>query len=69
MPFRTAHSRTRKIASRRIKTLMFCCISPVTYNVDETFCTLNFAPRAMGNAELGQASKQVVWRFKGGGEG
>ena len=38
---------------------MFCCISPVTYNVDETFCTLNFASR-VGNVELGKASKQVV---------
>jgi len=45
--------------SQDSKTLMFCCISPVTYNVDETFCTLNFASR-VGNVELGKASKQVV---------
>ena len=43
---------------------MFCCISPVTYNVDETFCTLNFASR-VGNVELGKASKQVVSGGKG----
>mmetsp|Transcript_6469 Transcript_6469/g.19426 ORF Transcript_6469/g.19426 Transcript_6469/m.19426 type:complete len:288 (+) Transcript_6469:1465-2328(+) len=49
--------------SQDSKTLMFCCISPVTYNVDETFCTLNFASR-VGNVELGKASKQVV----GGGK-
>lgn len=45
--------------SKDSKTLMFCCISPVAYNVDETFCTLNFASR-VGNVELGKASKQVV---------
>jgi kinesin family protein C2/C3 len=49
--------------SQDSKTLMFCCISPVQYNVDETFCTLNFASR-VGNVELGKASKQVV----GGGK-
>ena len=50
--------------SQDSKTLMFCCISPVTYNVDETFCTLNFASR-VGNVELGKASKQVVSGGKG----
>mmetsp|Transcript_23241 Transcript_23241/g.60524 ORF Transcript_23241/g.60524 Transcript_23241/m.60524 type:complete len:699 (-) Transcript_23241:7-2103(-) len=50
--------------SQDSKTLMFCCISPVTYNVDETFCTLNFASR-VGNVELGKASKQVVGGSKG----
>jgi len=50
--------------SQDSKTLMFCCISPVTYNVDETFCTLNFGSR-VGNVELGKASKQVVGGSKG----
>ena len=50
--------------SQDSKTLMFCCISPVAYNVDETFCTLNFASR-VGNVELGKASKQVVGGSKG----
>ena len=45
--------------SQDSKTLMFCCISPILYNVDETFCTLNFASR-VGAVELGRASKQVV---------
>ena len=38
------------------KTLMFCCISPVLYNADESICTLNFASR-VGSVELGKASK------------
>ncbi|KAH8057980.1 hypothetical protein JL722_6524 [Aureococcus anophagefferens] len=45
--------------SQDSKTLMFCCISPILYNVDETFCTLTFASR-VGSVELGKATKQVV---------
>ena len=45
--------------SQDSKTLMFCCVSPILYNVDETFCTLNFASR-VGSVELGKATKQVV---------
>ncbi|EGB03936.1 hypothetical protein AURANDRAFT_1243, partial [Aureococcus anophagefferens] len=43
--------------SQDSKTLMFCCISPILYNVDETFCTLTFASR-VGSVELGKATKQ-----------
>ncbi|KAK7235278.1 microtubule motor protein [Aureococcus anophagefferens] len=45
--------------SQDSKTLMFCCISPILYNVDETFCTLTFASR-VGSVELGKATKRVV---------
>lgn len=38
------------------KVLMFCNISPVSYNVGETMCTLNFAARCR-SVELGQARK------------
>lgn len=31
--------------SQDSKTLMFVCISPVLYNAEETFCSLNFASR------------------------
>lgn len=31
--------------SQDSKTLMFVCISPVLYNAEETFCSLNFAAR------------------------
>jgi kinesin family member C2/C3 len=31
--------------SQDSKTLMFVCISPVVYNAEETFCSLNFAAR------------------------
>lgn len=27
------------------KTLMFVCVSPVIFNAEETFCSLNFAAR------------------------
>ena len=42
MPFRnsTLTHLLQDSISQDSKTLMFCCISPVTYNVDETFCTL-----------------------------
>lgn len=45
--------------SQDSKTLMFCCVSPVLYNADETVCTLNFASR-VGTVELGKASKNVT---------
>ncbi|CAM9793738.1 unnamed protein product, partial [Discosporangium mesarthrocarpum] len=35
------------------KTLMFVCISPVIYNVEESFCSLNFAARVR-TVELGK---------------
>lgn len=38
--------------------LMFVNISPASYNVGETICSLNFAARCR-NVELGQAKKQV----------
>jgi kinesin family protein C2/C3 len=47
------------------KTLMFVNMSPVSYNTDETFCSLNFAARVR-NVELGKASKNVS---QGGGGG
>ena len=31
--------------SQDSKTLMFVCISPVLYNSEESFCSLNFAAR------------------------
>mmetsp|Transcript_15857 Transcript_15857/g.36785 ORF Transcript_15857/g.36785 Transcript_15857/m.36785 type:complete len:273 (+) Transcript_15857:578-1396(+) len=40
------------------KTLMFVCISPVMFNAEETFCSLNFAARVR-TVELGRASKNV----------
>ncbi|KAJ1448857.1 P-loop containing nucleoside triphosphate hydrolase protein [Pelagophyceae sp. CCMP2097] len=45
--------------SQDSKTLMFCCVSPVLYNADETMCTLNFAAR-VNNVELGKASKNAA---------
>mmetsp|Transcript_21873 Transcript_21873/g.33675 ORF Transcript_21873/g.33675 Transcript_21873/m.33675 type:complete len:694 (-) Transcript_21873:1843-3924(-) len=45
--------------SQDSKTLMFCCISPVLYNADESTCTLNFASR-VGTVELGRASKNAL---------
>ncbi|CAE7439101.1 Kifc3 [Symbiodinium microadriaticum] len=42
--------------SQDSKTLMFVCISPVVYNSEETFCSLNFASRVR-SVELGKASK------------
>lgn len=44
--------------SQDSKTLMFVCISPVLYNADESFCSLNFAARVK-TVELGRASKNV----------
>jgi len=40
------------------KVLMFCNVSPASYNVGETLCTLGFAARCR-NVELGQAKKGV----------
>ena len=40
------------------KTLMFVCISPVMYNAEETFCSLNFAQR-VNSVELGKATKNT----------
>jgi kinesin family protein C2/C3 len=44
--------------SQDSKTLMFVCVSPVIYNAEETFCSLNFASRVR-SVELGKASKNV----------
>ena len=35
------------------------CVSPVLYNAEETFCSLNFASRVR-TVELGRASKNVT---------
>ena len=35
---------------------MFVCASPVLYNAEETYCSLNFAARVR-SVELGVASK------------
>jgi kinesin family member C2/C3 len=40
------------------KTLMFVCASPVIYNAEETYCSLNFASRVR-SVELGQAKKMT----------
>lgn len=40
------------------KTLMFVCISPVLFNSEEGFCSLNFAERAR-KVELGKATKNI----------
>lgn len=45
--------------SKDSKTLMIVCVSPVLYNSEETFCSLNFAARVR-TVELGKASKQVI---------
>lgn len=37
---------------------MFVCISPVIYNAEETFCSLNFAARVR-SVELGRASRNI----------
>lgn len=37
---------------------MIVCVSPVLFNVEETFCSLNFAARVR-TIELGKASKNV----------
>ena len=41
------------------KTLMVVCVSPVSNNVPETVCSLNFAQRVK-TVELGQASRRVA---------
>ncbi|CAK4657099.1 hypothetical protein LEN26_015334 [Aphanomyces euteiches] len=41
------------------KTLMVACSSPVDYNAEESFCTLNFASRARC-VEMGKATKHVT---------
>lgn len=45
--------------SQDSKTLMIVCISPVLYNSEETFCSLNFASRVR-SVELGKVSKNTV---------
>lgn len=41
------------------KTLMVACASPVDYNSEESFCTLNFAARTR-SVEMGKATKNVT---------
>ena len=41
------------------KVLMFCCVSPASYNTSETNSSLQFAARARG-VSLGQVKKNVV---------
>ena len=45
--------------SQDSKTLMIVCISPVQYNAQESYCSLDFASR-VNSVELGKASKNVV---------
>lgn len=45
--------------SQDSKTLMIVCVSPVLYNSEETFCSLNFAGRVR-TVELGKASKTIA---------
>jgi kinesin family protein C2/C3 len=45
--------------SQDSKTLMIVCISPVQYNAEESYCSLNFASR-VATVELGKASKNTV---------
>uniref|UniRef100_K3X2X4 Kinesin-like protein n=1 Tax=Globisporangium ultimum (strain ATCC 200006 / CBS 805.95 / DAOM BR144) TaxID=431595 RepID=K3X2X4_GLOUD len=40
------------------KTLMVACASPVDYNSEESFCTLNFAARTR-SVEMGKATKNI----------
>ena len=44
--------------SQDSKTLMFVCASPVIYNAEETYCSLNFAARVR-TVELGKATKNT----------
>lgn len=44
--------------SQDSKTLMIVCASPVMSNVDETYCSLNFASRVR-TVELGAAKKNT----------
>ncbi|KAL7689156.1 putative kinesin-like protein [Plasmopara halstedii] len=41
------------------KTLMVACASPVDYNCEESFCTLNFAARTR-SVKMGKATKNVA---------
>ncbi|KAG5179304.1 P-loop containing nucleoside triphosphate hydrolase protein [Tribonema minus] len=50
------------------KTLMFVCISPVIYNAEETFCSLNFASRVR-TVELGKATVRHALSLDDGGGG
>jgi len=45
--------------SQDSKTLMIVCVSPILYNAEETFCSLNFAARVR-TVELGKAGKNTV---------
>lgn len=45
--------------SQDSKTLMFVCVSPVTFNSEETCCSLNFAARVR-SVELGKATKNLA---------
>ena len=45
--------------SQDSKTLMIVCISPVLYNSEESFCSLNFAARVR-TVELGKAAKTIT---------
>jgi kinesin family protein C2/C3 len=49
------------------KTLMVACASPVDYNSEESFCTLNFAARAR-SVEMGKATKNVTQAPAAGGK-
>ncbi len=42
--------------SQDSKTLMIVCISPVQYNAEESYCSLNFASR-VATVELGKATR------------
>lgn len=44
--------------SQDSKTLMIVCVSPVIFNAEETFCSLNFAARVR-TVELGKATKNT----------
>lgn len=61
MPFRnsTLTYLLQESLSQDSKTLMIVCVSPNLYNVEETFCSLNFASRVR-TIELGKASKNSV---------
>lgn len=45
--------------SQDSKTLMIVCVSPVLYNCEETYCSLNFAARVR-TVELGKATKHIT---------
>mmetsp|Transcript_23962 Transcript_23962/g.24201 ORF Transcript_23962/g.24201 Transcript_23962/m.24201 type:complete len:789 (+) Transcript_23962:130-2496(+) len=52
--------------SQDSKTLMFVCISPILYNAEESFCSLNFAARVR-TVELGKANKKVLPKSESSG--